>query len=77
MLGAEVAEVVFQVEEAVAVDGVVPARGFLGCAVGQDVIGGEDAQGVGSFVIDPVHDVLGVGAVQAAQEDEDALAFAR
>ncbi len=68
---------VFQVEEAVAVDGIVPARGFQGCAVGQEVVGGEDAQGVGTFVIDPVHDVPGVGAVQATQEDEYALAFAR
>ena len=34
LLVAEFAEVVFQVEEAVAVDGIVPARGFLGCAVG-------------------------------------------
>ena len=68
---------VFQIEEAVAVDGIVPARGFLGGAVGQDVIGAEDAQGIGTFVIDPVHDVPGVGAVQTAQEDEHALAFAR
>ena len=68
---------VFQVEEAVAVDGVISACGFQRGAVGEEVIGGEDAQGVGTFVIDPVHGVPGVGAVQAAQEDERALAFAR
>ena len=75
--GTKVSEVMFQVEQPVAVDRVVATRGLLGGAVREEVVGREDTQRVRPFIVDPIHHVPRVGAVQTAQDKQRPLAFSR
>ena len=74
---AQMTKVVLQVEQAVAVNGVITSRSLLWRAIREEVVGRENPQGVRPLVVDPIHHVPPVGAVQAAQHDERALAFPR